>query len=243
MYIGLYSATSGMLSNQRALNVTGNNIANAQTSGFKKDLLLISSFGDNTAVKVDGNPVGTMSYGAIANSVATDFTQGFLNPTGRSLDIGIQGNGFFTIKRNDGTTALTRSGQFEIDGNGYLVTSKGEFVQGENGNIKVDNSDFTVNEDGEIYMGGNFIDKLKITCPSDTAALTKISDGLYSFNAQGTVQFNGTIKQQTLETSNIDMTDEMTDMIKSSRAFQSCSQMVKMLDETLKKSVNELGRL
>lgn len=243
MYIGLYSAASGMLTSQRALNVNGNNMANAQTTGFKKDLLVKSTLGENTAIYSDGTDVGEISYGSAANEVYTTYTQGFIEPTERSLDMAIQGDGFFSIMRDDGLAMISRNGQFKLDSDGFLITGDGSFVLGENGPLLLGSADFTVTDDGQIYRDGAYMDTLSIICPSDSRALIKIKDGLYEYPEGQILPFEGKIKQAALERSNVDIITEMTEMMKSSRSFQSCSRMVRMMDEVLRRSVNDIGKL
>lgn len=240
----IYAAATGMITRSNALNVIGNNLTNANTSGYKKEILLSSEFGSQLLYKLGSSvtELGTTSHGVLGSDVYTQFNQEGMTETSRSLDLAINGAGFFTLTLADGTTALTRDGQFSIDNEGYLVGANGAYVTGQNGKIKITDDNFTVSAGGKIYSGGSLVDTLRITNPENTDAMTKTSNGLYSYNG-GTTEFAGKIVQGAIENSNVNVSDEMVNLIAESRAFQSCSQVVKQLDEMMEKTVNEIGRM
>jgi flagellar basal-body rod protein FlgF len=249
MLIGLGTAASGLLSHSKSIDVMSNNVANSQTAGYKKDTLITSTFGGQLYSKLESGmknvSVGNVNSGSKLDQVFTSFDQGSIEETDSKLDFAIEGNGFFTVQKSDGSTGLTRNGQFKLDENGYLISPQGGMILGQNGLIKVNQANFDVNENGQIFVNGNYVDTLKITCPTDLKALTKQTDGTFTDpnqTVQGTA-FDGIIKQGSIETSNVDMTKEMAGIIASSRAFQSCSQLIKMMDQILQKSVNEIGKL
>ncbi len=246
MLRGLYTAVTGLKTAVNTINVTGNNITNSETAGFKKDGVVCSSFnqylinrnGNNSAVDIGG-----MTSGAILDEVYTGFQQGAIKQTGRALDFAIEGDGFFTVKTADGQTKLTRNGQFFLDQNGYLIDATGNMVMSANGAIKVDSADIGISSTGEVIAGGQSAGRLLITCPTDLSALVKEEGTLFSYNGGATTAFQGSICQGVLESSNVDLTDEMTDLMASSRSYQSCSQIIKMLDKITEKTVTEIARL
>jgi flagellar basal body rod protein FlgG len=138
-------------------------------------------------------------------------------------------------------TVLSRNGRFSIDGEGYLTDGAGNRVLGEKGQIKIGSQNFSVDGAGNIYEDGELTDTLRITCPADTAAVTKLGEGFYGYEGD-TVDFEGKVVQGALESSNVDVAAEMSRMISDTRAFQSCAQVVRTMDETISKGV-QLGSL
>lgn len=249
MLRALYAATSGMFSQGKTMNVLSNNIANSQTAGFKEDRLVTSSFGEQIQLRLekDSNAVqiGESVMGNDVSQVYTSYEQGPIKNTGRSLDLAISGEGFFTLQLRDGSTALTRNGEFILDDGGYLTDAQGNSVLGINGPIRVGQAGFTVNSGGDVLVDNTVIDTLRITCPADNATLVKQGDAIFidTDPDQQPNAFGGKILQGALEDSNVNVTDTIADIIESSRAFQTCSRIVKMADQILQKSVNEIGRV
>ncbi len=244
---GLYIASSGLINCSKAMNVTGNNLTNAETAGFKKDTLVSKTFGEYLTDKMTTNNVselGTISHGVTEGEIVTSYVPGVLRETGRPMDLAIEGEGFFTIRTQEGETCLTRNGQFCLNQNGILTDAAGNMVLGKNGPILIGQSDFSINDKGEIFADGVSCGTLLITCPADTATLTKEAGTLFaSNNAQGNRGEQGVIKQGYLEAANVDIMEEMSNMMVLSRFYQSCGQLVKMMDRIMEKTVNEIARL
>lgn len=247
MIRGIYAAGSGLINRSEFINTISNNLVNAQTAGFKKDSLETGSFGDHLAERLSAESgregIGSMVYGSVARDVYTSMDQGSFDTTDRSLDLAVSGNGFFTLQRADGTVSLTRNGQFMVNDQGYLASAQGALVLGQNGPIQVGTSDFTVGADGTIAVNGNRVDTLAIRCPADTTGMVKISDTEFKDPGNGNLPFTGRVRQGEIERSNVDVTQEMADLIEGSRSYQSCSQILKMMDQILQKTVNEVGRV
>lgn len=240
---GIYTAATGLLSNTRSMNVTGNNLANVETAGYKKDAVTKRSFGDHLTYLLSqggAQEIGTVTHGVISDETVTDYGQGAMESTGRSLDLAIGGEGFFTVMRADGAV-LSRNGRFSMDGEGYLTDGAGNRVLGEGGQIKLNSLDFSVDTKGNIYEDGKLTDTLRITCPTDEAAVTKLGEGFYGYDGD-TAAFEGEVVQGALESSNVDVSSEMTRMISDTRAFQSCAQVLRTMDEAISKGV-QLGSL
>ncbi len=240
----VYSATTGLLNRARALDVTANNLANAGVAGFKREELITSTFNDQVMLRMEEGTaaeIGTVNNGAIGDAIYADITQGALETTGRTLDVAILGDGFFAVQDPQGGNGMTRNGSFQIDANGYLTTSSGAFVIGQNGRIQLDAGTVAISETGQITVGGQNAGQLLIVVPQANAVLEKQANGLFVRPA-GNGQFQGRILQGTLERANVDMIEEMSDMMASSRAFQSCGQVLRILDQVNQKTVNEIGR-
>lgn len=247
MIRGFYSAASGMLTNSKKLDVAGTNMANASTSGYKNDRVVSTSFSDQMVYKNDKSAVqNTAGLGIISNGqsiagVYTSFVQGNLKQTENPSHLAIGGQGFFTIQDNSGQTKYTRSGEYILDDNGYIVNPSGAKLMGENGPINTGGRNFDVTADGRVYVAGNLMDTLKIYNPADVNTMQKSGEGMFIDTGNAQAQFTGVIKQGFLEQSNADLTRQMMEMMTNQRGFQSCSQILKMIDSTLEKSVT-LGR-
>ncbi|HAN20842.1 MAG TPA: hypothetical protein DCP51_04075 [Clostridiales bacterium] len=242
----IINATTGMLARQKSMNITSNNLSNIETVGYKRSDLILNTFGEYMTYKVDNGEaveIGTKTHGVVSGNVYNDFEQGAIYDTNRTLDFAINGVGFFTVINENGEITLTRDGRFNVDDNGFLMDALGNFIMGQNGTINVGvPSEITVSETGIISSNGNAVNSFLITIPDDTAAIVKLANGQLT-NPGGTLPFTGKIIQGSLEHSNVNLIEEMAAMIEDSRAYQSCSQIIKMADQLLQKTVNEIGRV
>ncbi|KEI13160.1 flagellar basal body rod protein FlgG [Clostridium novyi B str. ATCC 27606] len=263
MIRGIYTAVSGLINQEAIQDVISNNLANSTTVGYKKDDLITRKFQDvmlhNYDKVVRGknvrNDIGELSMGSKIDETCTNYSQGVLEDTGKSTDFAIQGNGFFVVSRNDrvnNQNLYTRDGHFHIDRNGYLVNSSGDKVMGKNLsngaispiNILVNNNParMACNDMGEIYLNGKPAFKMQVVNFGDYKSLRKIQDNLYS--GTNPKETNDVIvKQNYLEKSNVNVMAEVSDMMMTMRNFESNQKVVQALDETLGKTVNEVGRV
>jgi len=243
---GLYAAGSRLINCSKAMDVTGNNLANSGTAGYKKDTLVSKTFGECLAYKISNNnssQVGGVNHGVTADQVSTSYEQGVLQHTGRPMDLAIEGEGFFTIRTPEGETRLTRNGQFGLNAEGILTDAAGNIVLGSNGPLYVQQADFSVSGQGEIIANGVSCGTLLITCPADSTTLVKEEETQFLNNNGGNANdFQGSIKQGFLENANVDMTEEMSEMMVLARSYQSCGQVIKMMDRIMEKTVNEIAR-
>ncbi|MEA5040821.1 MAG: flagellar hook-basal body protein [Clostridiaceae bacterium] len=241
---GIYIAATGLMSHARSMDVTGNNLANLDTTGYKRDRLAQRSFGEHLTYLLtpesDAVPIGTVTHGVVVDEAETWYGQGAVEQTGRSLDLAIAGNGFFTVTLPEGT-ALTRNGRFTMDAEGFLADAAGNRLQGVGGPIRLQSSDFTVDETGNVYENGALAGALRITCPADPAGMQKLGENYYTYNGAEDA-FEGKIVQGALEASNVDVTNEMAGMIADTRAFQTCAQVLRTMDELTAKAV-QLGSI
>ncbi len=193
------------------------------------------------------NVIGNFSYGVHVDEVYTSFEQGQLSPTGNPLDLAIQGNGFFTVETPQGTR-FTRSGEFTMSPDGYLVTKEGHRVLGDNGPIRLEAKNLTINEKGEISAGENYIDKLQMIDFRDYKKLSKEGDGLYKMRVEADLDanvaaFTGQINQGFIEGSNVNSVKQMVEMITILRSYEASQRIIRTHDEMLGKSVSEIGRI
>ena len=254
MVKGLYTAATGMNVQSKRLEVISNDLANTTTTGYKRDVAVVSSFGkvlmnrlEDTQRNVPNeNSIGEMTYGAKIDEVYTDFTQGSIIPTGEKTDLAIQGDGFFVVQTPNGI-AYTRDGGFSINQNGELVTKEGYLVQGSEGSITLGeeflstSGNISIGKKGEFSLNGELIDTLRIVQFPENTDMDKLSDNLYTSTGTG-VPFEGTLIQGYLESANVNPVTAMVDMITVSRAYETNQKMIQTQDNLLGKAVNELGR-
>jgi len=259
MIRGLYTSGWSMLAESKRMDVISNNLANVNTTAYKKDTVVFQSFpevltrrinDDGMSVDNPSGRVGTMRLGSDIGEVYTYYTQGKLLGTNKPTDLAIKDsdNAFFTVQVIDAQGIAreyyTRDGSFTLDGNNRLVTSEGYPVLGEYGEIYLDGSNFIVEEDGTIIQGYDVIDRLLIREFEDTSVLRKQGDNLVTYDGEVQMrEFTGTVQQGFLEQSNVNIVNEMVDMITVLRAYEANQKILQMQDGTLERAVNEVGAL
>ena len=259
MIRGLYTAVSGMITQEAKQDVITNNMANVNTTGFKADNLVIKKFEDVLIQNYDKamggknvqNTIGSLSMGSRIDGSTTDFTQGIIESTDKPTDFALEGKGFFAVSRTDGINnkeVYTRDGSFHVNTGGFLVNSSGDSVLGKNaanGNtepIFIGKGTISSDEKGNIAVDGRAKYKIKTVDFADYKQLVKIGDNLYE--GQSPVDSNNIgMRQNSLEKSNINVINEMTNMMTVMRIFEANQKVVQAMDETLGKAVNEVGTL
>lgn len=253
MLRGLYTAVSGMITEEKRQQVITNNMANVSTDGFKEDTLNVKSFDEvllqNYDKKVNGinvkNQIGSISLGSQIDGTSTNFTQGAFVSTDQPLDFAINGDGFFKVS-GGGNEYYTRNGHFSLDSQGYLLDDNGNYVIGKNINtnkedrIKLNSSDVTCDTGGLLSKNGKANYKLSTYTFPDNNNLIKIGDNLYS-GTNSLENQNGSLKQNNLEGSNVNIIDSMVNMMTTMRAYEANQKVIASIDETLGKAVNEVG--
>lgn len=188
--------------------------------------------------------IGTMNAGVKFQKIVTDFTSGNMIETGGTLDLGLNGSGFFKITGEDGETYYTKDGSFAINQEGILSTLKGEIVLGINGPININGEDISIDINGVVKVDGNIVDSLDIVDLENREFLRKTGDNLYRM-AEGVepeeIQFEGEVLQGYLEGSNVNAITEMVEMITLLRNFEAGQKAIRVQDEILEKASNEIG--
>ncbi len=253
MIRALYSAASGMSAQEINLDNIANNLANANTAGYKmrraqfQDLIYQSMIqpgaaaGQNTTVPA-GLQLG-LGTRAAANEII--FSQGTFTQTNNPLDLAIQGNGFFQILQPNGTIAYTRAGQFQLDQNGNLVTANGDLLQPQI-TIPPNAQTVTIAQDGTVsytlpnQSAAQRAGQIQLALFQNPAGLNSIGNSLYlptdaSGNPQvaapGSSEGLGTLMQGYIEQSNVDVVAEFVNLIQSQRAYEANSRVIKAADE------------
>ncbi|MFD1036829.1 flagellar hook-basal body protein [Virgibacillus byunsanensis] len=266
MLRGFYTAASGMMTQQRQQEALSNNIANANTPGYKADQttmrafpeMLMHQMGSSNIPTQNGlnlptqNPIGSLNTGVYVHETVPNHVQGSVRDTGISTDMALvngtipdeTGSLFFTVQNAEGEARYTRNGNFTVDGDGFLVTTQGYYVLDDAGNpVQTNGMEFDVTPDGLLQVEGETT-PLGIAYTENANELAKEGDGLFSGDAgalpEGTTF---TIQQGFLEQSNVDSLQSMTQMMESYRMFETNQRVLKAYDESMGKAVSEIGRL
>jgi flagellar basal-body rod protein FlgF len=243
-YIGL----SRQMTLRRELDIAANNIANADTTGFKVEQLLL---GTEVGSRARNDAIRPGASFVLDNGVGRDFSQGSLQQTGRDLDFAIEGEGVFfrvqdTLPGGGAGEAYTRDGAFTVSPEGVLVTKAGQPVLGDGGPITVDPTGgaLTIADDGTVSQEGVTIGALGLARFDNLAVLSKDGDGLYrnASNAAPIDAAGARVRQGMLEGSNVNPLVEITHLIEISRAYERASKMIENVQDLSRRSVERLGR-
>ena len=233
MLRGYYNAAQGMIVKQRQLDAIGNNIANINTAGYRKDEIVTNTFLDELILVNGRRETSGHLLQTYADISKTNLEQSNFTYTESNFDMAIYGNVYFNIRGQDGTVYQTRNGQFELDGDGYLILGKAGRVQGRNGDIRLNTGDFEVNNAGDIIVNGEIVDRLLLTYIPPDADVDKFGNNLMRWegNAQMPEGEYYDIIQGAWEHSNVDGNKEVTQMMEAHRLYQANSQILKQLDQ------------
>jgi len=261
---GFESASNGMMSLIDQNDSTANNVANVNTVGYKKQSLMFKNIYDTsvsqrTPGSDEATNIGELSIGSQVQKLTYDFSQGTLDSTGNVFDLAIEGDGFFKIQSPGGDISYTRNGSLTMNNNGDLVTKDGDYVLDDRGKhikIKTDGvvmrsiNDIIINEAGQIELS------------NDQARVTMQKIGLYDFsNKEDMTAIGGskfkpidiktnpelkaekfTLKQGSLELSNVNIVNEMIKTISTSRNYEALSKLVQSDGESIS-NVLKVARL
>ncbi len=227
MVSGIYEAITGGLFAEQHMEIITNNLANASTAGFKKDVLTFDE--------------------VLKERQSTDLSQGSLNYTGNKLDVALGEKGFFRIQTDRGIR-YTRNGSFLLDTENMLVTQNGDRVLGDNGPIQIKGAEIAITTSGDVTVDGNHAGTLSVVDFTHSNFLKKEGNSLYVYddpNGEGSIIDPDplSVKQGYLEASNVNPLAEMVKMIKTHRAYESYVKVIQTFDEANSKLINEVGRL
>ena len=267
MMRALWTGASGMIAQQTSLDNIANNLANVNTTGYKREQTefqsLLYSKLQTKVTDHEGNPkpvIGQVGLGVRVASIVSNFTQGSLTETGRWLDAAIDGEGFFSVRRPDGTVGYTRNGSFKLGMNGtsvMLCNSDGYPVLDTQGQAisfpaTYDTSKLIFDQFGNLTYNpdGNtsqVVAKLALTQFKNPAGLLKLSGSLYqATDASGEPRLEATdtnlkasrIVAQYVEASNVQTADEIVNLIVTQRAYEMNSKVIQASDEMLQQANN-----
>jgi len=257
----LHVARTGLDAQQTRMRVIANNLANVNTTGFKRDRAEFESLAYQMMTAAGATSSGDNRY-AIGLNLGTGVqtvgtarvtTQGSLNTTDNPLDLAIEGDGYFQVTRPDGTTAYTRAGNFHMSSEGKIVTSDGMPLQPE---IQIPDGaqSVTIGTDGTVSVTlagqseASEVGRIEVARFVNAAGLQALGNNLYAETAaSGTAQVGpagaegrGSIRQGSLEGSNVNVVQELVDMIETQRAYEVNSKMISATDEMLRNANQQL---
>jgi flagellar basal-body rod protein FlgG len=224
LYPGINDVVRGCRIQQHRLETIANNLANADTTGFKKDTL---SFDHLLKVHQKAN-----------------LDQGNIRYTGNALDLALSGEGFFKVNTPEGMR-YTRNGKFHVNAEGQLATTSGHLVSGQGGPITIEGTDVTVDDSGKLYVDGEEVDTLTVVSFANPQLLEKQGNAYYLYigdEGEGPRPEATSVKQGYIEQSNVVVTEEMIKMIETLRHFESYQKVLQTFDETDAKIINEVGK-
>lgn len=261
---GIYSAVSGAMAQSSRLDTIANNLANTNTTSFKKDRQVFSEYltsfeKQDDLIRVPRIPASIESFydmqggdTAYVNpkGTFTNFEQGALRSTGSLLDTAIEGKGFFQVLTPQGLR-FTRNGGLQIDTTGRLVTKEGHPIlrdgqqDPEQRVIRVTSQNITISHAGDVFDAGNLVGRLAVTEFANRDDLQKVGSSFYMARegAQPAPSPESRVHQGFLEASNVNVVEEMTDMITANRVFEATQQAIKASDQMDDKLINQVGKV
>lgn len=240
MYKGIYVAMTGAVLRSRELDVVTNNLANVNTTGFKR-----SSFASRLYPILEGiqerQPV--LYHDARAMTTFTgykiDTMQGAIKNTGNPFDLAISGEGFFAVQNERGQNFYTRNGSFGINRDGYLMTPSGAYVLDRNNQrIQIQGTQVDISPDGNLYVDGNLVTQIKV---AKVENIEHVSDSLFSGLETGIA--TGEVLQGSLEMSNVNPIREMVGIITALKQYESAQKVIQSFDDLAKRAVSDIARV
>ena len=239
----LYVGLSKQMVLQRQMDIIANNIANADTSGFKVEALAVTEDPQAPAFTLGGPaPVKFV----MPNGVIRDFSQGSLHRTDSPFDVAIDGRGFFKLQTAQGER-YTRDGRFRMDDTGKLVGANGAPVLDDGGgeiSLNPEKGPFSVSSDGTLSQGTERIGKLGVVTFQNLSTLEKVGDNLMqnTSNQTPTAATDVKLRQGMLEGSNVNPILEITRMIEVSRAYEQMAKMMDTQGDLSTQAIQQLGK-
>ncbi len=233
-----------MINDMRRLDLISHNLANALTGGYKRDIAVSRSF----AAALESGLAGFAAVDALSDntvptlSAVTDYSQGAFRNTGNALDVAIEGDGFFELNAG-GRMLYTRQGSFHLDGLGRLLAPGDLPVNGLAGEIRLGADDPRIDKRGMIWIDDEAVAQLKLVRFSDPSALVRAAGGGYRIAGAARPQSltSPALRQGFVETSNVEVTDEMIRMMTTVRHFEATQQVIRGYDEMLGTAIETIA--
>jgi flagellar basal body rod protein FlgG len=248
MNIGLYQSASALSALERWQDVVAQNITSGQVSGYRKRTVEFSTQAAggwqlDASAQAGADPSQQALFPKATNGIS--FTPGEAQPTGRDLDVAIQGEGFFQIQMPDGTTTYTRAGEFTARAD-HTLTSAGGVVLSESSSpitLQSDVSKVTINPDGSIVQNGATIGRLGVVKFADPSALIPVAGGMFMANEDTVPEpvAKPVVTQGSLEGSNVAPLREMVNLVLISRAYDANQRVITNADDQMQKELDALG--
>ena len=259
MVRGMYTAVSGALVAQSAVDTIANNLANVNTAGFKRQVLIAQAQPRRELYRFQTDPsgktgapgvpaqaaIGALGTGAQIYDTPADYAQGTIAATGNDLDVALSGPGFLAIRGGNGALRYTRDGAFVRDRNGYLTAQNGDRVLGQNGApiLLPQSGKVGIATDGTISIDGQRYDKLRVVEFANLANLRpEGSNRFVDAGAGARAATNTSTLQGSLEKSNADVVRSMVDLISMQRWFDANQKSIQTQDDAVAQAVQTVGR-
>lgn len=250
MIYGLYHSAAGMLTNEYRQAVLANNLANADTVGFKRDVAIFAERrrADDAGFRTNASDSATdgLSGGVWLGATHTDFTDGKFVRTENPLDVALEGPGYLMVER-DGVPLLTRDGRMMMDRGGRLISAAdGSPMLTDNGAPIVLNPNArntSIDETGRISQDGAIVGELGVVNVEDHRQLVKAGSGRWLAEKATRVPSTASVHSGFVESSTVDPVPALVDMIEASRAYQINAQMLSLQDQTLGRLISDVARV
>lgn len=238
-----------MIANQAIQDVIAENLANASTTGYKRDVAVMQSFGDVLVGSMNGampSSVGTLGHGVVLNRIATDFSPGAEQSTGNNYDIALTGDAAIVV-RQSGQLLLTRDGALSRSSKGLLIqsVSQAEVLDIKNKPITIPAGakNISISENGTISADKTVIAQLQLRAVNSAVNAVKVSDNSYSVSVFKAPSPGSSVRQGFLETSNVSIVKEMVQMITGLRAYETNSKMLKTEDDATGRAITDVAKM
>jgi flagellar basal-body rod protein FlgF/flagellar basal-body rod protein FlgG len=236
---GYYAACTALASRTQALDTIANNLANANTAGYRAQHNVFSSV-LAAAGSSNGTPLNHAinNYGLLSGTTL-DLGQGAMQKTGNDLDVAIQGPGFFTVQTANGPM-YTRDGSFQLSNKGQLVTAAGDPIMGDKGTITMLPGTVTISSDGTISSNGAVAGKLKLVQFPAGTPLTSAGETYYSAPPKTeTAATDSSVQQGMLESSNVNPVSGMVELITAQRSAEMMQRALSMFNSEMDKTASQ----
>ena len=239
---GYYAACTGLAARIQALDLAANNLANANTRGYKAQMPVFRSLLSSNQGS-DGLEQAVNNYGVLA-STRVDASAGTLETTGSDFDLALEGNAYFAVNTPAGVL-YTRNGNLQLSASGELLTSQGDQILGEQGPIRLPSGKFAVAPDGSISVNGALAGKLRIAEFAPNTPLLSVGANYYSAGAAKSVPTGKfQVRQGVLENSNVNPMAGAVELIEIQRQFQTLAQVLNSFDSEMDRTaVQDLPRV
>lgn len=238
---------------QTRLNTLTQNLANINTSGFKKQTVILQNFADlllvNEKIEMGGAPLqnkpvtGYSCLGPLVSQIYTDFSPAAAKETNKHTDLMLAAEGFFVVQTPSGEQ-YTRNGAFQIDSEGYLITAAGDRISGVNGPVQVGSEDFVVTKDARVLVDNQEVNILRVVSFTNPQLLLPGENSYFSQPSPGAglqEVDNPQIYQGFLEQANVELTGEMANLIEILQVYKANQRLVQVQDNLLAKAASQIG--
>lgn len=251
MIRGIYTAAMGMLCDQAKVDQTANNLANAQTTGFKQDRIAFAAHMRQNMVRVEPEdpfrrkiPIGHLETAVLVDEIRPWMAQGAMDQTEHHFDFALEGQGFFSVQAVDGQVVYTRNGEFKLNASSQLTDSQGNLVLNDAGEPIVIEGHFSVDHYGFISQDGVLTGRLGVVFFEDPEWLRKRGDNHYQstvLSGEPQEDLSTRVIQGHLEMSNVNVVREMVNLIAAQRHFEISQRAVMTHDTLMETAINRVG--